>query len=102
MLPMAQVRSASDEFPGENALAGGRDALQAEKRSGVARSGHRLRTRSIFCRLRFRLQNRRSGTSPHGAHMDAWLIIGLILVAVFAGDAAQRWWRQNAWKVSPP
>ena len=32
MLPMAQVRSASDEFPeGENALAGGRDALQARR-----------------------------------------------------------------------
>jgi hypothetical protein len=30
--------------------------------------------------------------------MDAWLIIGMVLIAIFAVDAAQRWWRHNAWR----
>jgi hypothetical protein len=33
--------------------------------------------------------------------MSAYLFIAIVIVVIFAVDAARRWWRQNQWKWRP-
>jgi hypothetical protein len=34
--------------------------------------------------------------------MSAFLFVAILIVVIFAVDAARRWWRQNQWKFRPP
>jgi hypothetical protein len=75
-----------------------------DSESGVAEhrpAGHGRERPGIFDELvrpAASLMRRRPNS---GVSMSAYLFIAIVIVVIFAVDAAHRWWRHNQWKWRP-